>query len=228
MIVIPQEINTEIVEADIKALALDIAQTKNVTVIVPSERRAAFWSDVAGQTLKSDTIASGVDRLKRGEHVGITVLVNRYDGIDLPDDACRLLIIDGLPEFLGLLDRVEASVLEGTDLELLRQVQKVEQGMGRGVRSSEDRCAVLLLGNRLAQRINQPSARSMFTPATLAQLDLGREVTQQVKGQPATALRPLLDYCIEGNIRLCHRASRQSQNCSKRQMPKAIDLSGAI
>ena len=71
--------------------------------------------------------------------------------------------------------------------------------MGRGVRSSEDRCAVLLLGNRLAQKINQPSARAMFTSATLAQLDLGREVTQQVKGQPASALRPLLDYCMEGN-----------------------------
>lgn len=200
MIVVPQEINTNIVEGDVKALAVEIARTKNVAVIVPSDRRAAFWSDIAGQILKSDTIASGVDRLKGGEHVGITVLVNRYDGVDLPDDACRLLIIDGLPEFLGLLDRIESSVLEGTDLELLRQVQKVEQGMGRGVRSSEDRCAVLLLGNRLAQRINQPSARSMFTPATLAQLDLGREVTQQVKGQPASALRPLLDYCIEGNV----------------------------
>ena len=234
MIVIPQEINTEIVEADIKALALDVARTKNVTVIVPSDRRAAFWSDVAGQVLKSDTIATGVDRLKRGEHIGITVLVNRYDGVDLPDDACRLLIIDGLPEFLGLLDRVESSVLEGTDLDLLRQVQKVEQGMGRGVRSSEDRCAVLLLGNRLAQRVNQPSARTMFTPATLAQLDLGREVTQQVKGQPATALRPLLDYCIEGNIqwwqagrsRLAHAPEGQDSPVSPSivQQRQAFDL----
>ena len=234
MIVIPQEINTDIVEGDIKALAVDIARTKNVAVIVPSDRRAAFWSDVAGQTLKSDTIAAGVDRLKRGEHVGITVLVNRYDGVDLPDDACRLLIIDGLPEFLGLLDRVESSVLEGTDLELLRQVQKVEQGMGRGVRSSEDRCAVLLLGNRLAQRINQPSARSMFTPATLAQLDLGREVTQQVKGQPASALRPLLNYCIDGNIqwwqagrsRLAHAPEGQSSgvNSSIVLQRQAFDL----
>lgn len=199
MIVVPQEINGSIVEDDIKALAVDVATTRNVTIIVPSEKRSKYWSDVAHQILMTDTIAGGVDRLKRGEHVGITVLINRYDGVDLPDDACRLLIIDGLPEFLGLADRIEAAVLEGTDVELLRQIQKLEQGMGRGVRSSEDRCAVLLLGNRLAQKINQPSARAMFTSATLAQLDLGREVTQQVKGQPASALRPLLDYCMDGN-----------------------------
>lgn len=199
MIVVPQEINDGITDDDIKALASDIAVTKNVTIIVPSEKRSEYWSDVAGQILKSDSIAAGVDRLKNGEHVGITVLINRYDGVDLPDDACRLLIIDGLPEFAGLSSRVEAAVLEGTEVELLRQVQRLEQGMGRGVRSSEDRCAVLLLGSRLAQKINQPNARVMFTPATLAQLDLGREVTNQVRGRPANELRPLLDLCMDGN-----------------------------
>lgn len=199
MIVVPQEINVDITDDDIKALAADVAKTRNVTVIVPSEKRAEYWKDVAAQTLMSDTIAAGIDCLKAGHHVGVTVLINRYDGVDLPDEACRLLIIDGLPEFIGLPNRIEATVLEGTDVELLRQIQKIEQGMGRGVRSSEDRCAVLLLGNRLAQKVNQPNARSMFTPATLAQLDLGREVAQQVKGKPASDLRPLLDYCMDGN-----------------------------
>lgn len=199
MIVVPQEINDTITDDDIKALVADISKTKNVTVIVPSEKRAEYWYDVASQVLRKDNIAAGIDHLKSGNHVGITVLINRYDGVDLPDDACRLLVIDGLPEFLGLADRVEATVLEGTEVELLRQIQRVEQGMGRGVRSSEDRCAVLLLGNRLAQKINQPNARDMFTPATLAQLDLGREVAQQVKGRPVSELRPLLDLCMDGN-----------------------------
>ena len=30
-------------------------------------------------------------------HVGLVVLINKYDGIDLPDDACRVLVIEGLP-----------------------------------------------------------------------------------------------------------------------------------
>jgi len=199
MILVPQEINGEIVDDDIKALARDVALTRNVTVIVPSDKRAAYWADVAHQILKADSIADGIESIKNGAHVGITVLVNRYDGVDLPDEACRLLIIDGMPEFQGLVDRIESAVLEGTDALLLGQIQKIEQGMGRGVRSAEDRCAVLLLGNRLAQRINQPTARAMFTTATLAQLDLGRAVAQQCKNRPASDLRPLLDLCMEGN-----------------------------
>jgi len=79
---------------------------------------------------------------------------------------------------------------------LLRQIQRIEQGMGRGVRSGEDRCAVLLLGARLTQRINMPEARRMFTAATLAQIDLGKAVTKQLKGKPIHDLRPTLELCI--------------------------------
>ena len=39
----------------------------------------------------------GIEKL-RNSHMGLTVLVNRYDGIDLPGDACRVLTIVDLPE----------------------------------------------------------------------------------------------------------------------------------
>jgi hypothetical protein len=44
--------------------------------------------------------------------VGLVVLVTRYDGIDLPGDACRVLALDGLPETYGAVDRLEALALE--------------------------------------------------------------------------------------------------------------------
>lgn len=196
MIIAPQEVNPEIYEADLKRLAVDVAKRHNVVVLVPSVRRAEFWTDVAQQTLSKENIAVGVAKL-RGGHIGLTVLINRYDGVDLPDDACRLLIIDGLPESMGLLDSIESSILEGTKQQLLRQIQRLEQGMGRGVRSGEDRCAVLLFGRRLTQRVNEPEARSVFTPATLVQIDMGKEVTKQVKGRPIDELRPILDLCMD-------------------------------
>lgn len=198
MIIAPQEVNPEITEADVKRLAAEIATKRNVVVLVPSYSRSAFWGDVATQTLNKDSIALGVAKLKAG-HVGLTVLVNRYDGVDLPDDACRLLIIDGQPETSGLVERVEAGPLEGTEQQLLRQIQRLEQGMGRGVRSAEDRCAVLLFGARLTQRVNSPEAAQMFTPATMTQIQMGKEITKQIKGRPIEELRPILDLCIEQN-----------------------------
>ncbi len=191
MIIAPQEVNPETTDLDVKKLAAEIAQKHNVVVLVPSLYRSNFWTDVANQTLNKDSIGHGIEKLKSG-HVGLTVLINRYDGVDLPDDACRLLIIDGLPESYGLIERVEATALEGTDLQLLRQIQRLEQGMGRGVRSGEDRCAILLLGPRLTQRINMPETKRMFTPATMTQIEMGKEITKQVKGHPVADLRPIV------------------------------------
>lgn len=198
MIVAPQGVNPDATDEEVRDLAAEVAKTVNVVVLVPSFARAKFWESVAHQTLAKETIAGGVALLKQ-KHVGLTVLVNRYDGVDLPDDACRLLIVDGLPEVFGLVDRMDTAVMEGTQLQLLRQIQRLEQGMGRGVRSGEDRCAVLLLGARLTQRIHMPEARAMFTAATLAQIDMGKEFTRQIKGQPVSKLRPFLDLCMLRN-----------------------------
>lgn len=195
MILAPQEINPKITIDEIKAFLERKARDINVCVIVPSKERAKYWADVADQTLTAENIENGTERLRKG-HVGLTVFVNKYDGVDLPGDACELLVIDGLPEVEGLIARVENVSLNETRRLLIRQIQRIEQGMGRGVRSSEDHCVVLLIGSRLTQRVHDPAARSIFSPATRAQLQLGRQVTEQLKDQPLAALEEVMDLCL--------------------------------
>jgi hypothetical protein len=177
-------------------LVSEIANDLNVVVIVPSKERSKFWKEVAKQTLDKDNIEAGVQRLKDG-FVGLTVLINKYDGIDLPGEACELLVIDGLPEVYGLGERLEMLLLDGTKRQLVRQIQRIEQGMGRGVRSSDDHCVVLLLGGRLTQRLHQPEAEAMFSSATLAQISLGKSVAEQVRGQSLDKLEEIMDLCFE-------------------------------
>ncbi|WP_367161163.1 helicase C-terminal domain-containing protein (plasmid) [Kozakia baliensis] len=195
MILAPQEINPEITVDEVKALALRQSKKVNVCVIVPSKERAKYWADVANQTLDKNSIEEGTERLRNG-HVGITVFINKYDGVDLPAEACEILIIDGVPEVEGLLARAEQMALNETRRQLVRQIQRIEQGMGRGVRSSEDHCVVLLIGSRLTQRIHNPEARNLFSPATRAQLELGKEVTEQIRGQPLNELEKVMDLCL--------------------------------
>ncbi len=195
MILAPQEINPKITVDEIKALAARKAKTVNVCVIVPSNERSKYWSDIADQILTKDNIDAGTEKLRKG-HVGVTVFVNKYDGIDLPAEACEILIIDGLPEVEGLIARAEHTILSETRRQLIRQIQRIEQGMGRGVRSSEDHCVVLLVGPRLTQRIHNPDARTLFSPATRAQLQLGRVVTEQLKDKPLSELETVMDLCL--------------------------------
>lgn len=164
----------------------------NAIVLVPSNARAQLWANYADETCRVGDLDAVVQRLKRGEHIGLVVLVNKYDGVDLPGDACRLLVIDGVPFPLSPSEAREASALAGTATFAARQVQKIEQGMGRGIRDAEDHCAVLLMGADLAMTLKNPKYTDLYSPATRAQINLSQDVAAQLQNQGIGAIREAL------------------------------------
>ena len=195
MILTPLDSHPDADEVRVRELAARIAQRRNVVVIVPSRRHSRLWAPLASAVHDRSTIEAGVAALKAG-HVGLVVLINKYDGIDLPGDACRLLVIDGLPEAYGELARVEARALDDSDAFLTRQVQRIEQGMGRGVRSNDDYCAVLLLGSRLTERLHHAGGFARFSPATQAQLKLSSQVAEMLAGTNLEGLEAVIEQCL--------------------------------
>jgi hypothetical protein len=196
MIIMPQEINPDITLDDVQEIMVDVAKKHNVVVIVPSKRASEEWIGIANQVLLGDAVSEGVAKLKK-KHVGLTVLVNRYDGVDLPKDACRLLGIIDLPEAASLIDRLDASVLGGSAIGLRRQIQRIEQGMGRGVRSTDDYCAVVLFGAKLTERLLSSEGRNMLTPATQAQLELSRQLAKQMDEASIEDIQSVIEKCLQ-------------------------------
>lgn len=195
MILMPQELNPDLTAVDVRGLLTELAKKVNVVIIVPSKLAAAEWNDEAAQVLIGDAVSDGIEKLRKG-YVGLTVLVNRYDGIDLPGDACRVLAITGLPEVSSYADMVDSEVLSGTAVNLRRQVERIEQGMGRGVRSNDDYCAVLLLGPKLTSRIRSPEGLEMLTPATKAQLDLSRKIAKKLRTPSIAEINNVILQCL--------------------------------
>lgn len=78
------------------------------------------------------------------------MLANRYDGIDLPGDSCRLLVIEGLPAGTTDYELMRAATLYGGASISRMLAQRIEQGIGRGARGSGDHCVVILAGADLA------------------------------------------------------------------------------
>lgn len=196
MILMPQELNPEITLKDVKGLLADLAKKENVVVIVPSKSASNDWTDVADQILIASTVVDGIDKLREG-HVGLTVLVNRYDGIDLPHDACRVLVISNLPEVASFSDLTDMGVLSDSQTGLRRQMQRVEQGMGRGVRSNDDYCVVLLAGSRLTRRVKSLDGIRLLTPATQAQLELSKKIAKQLDGVDIEGIAGVIDQCLK-------------------------------
>lgn len=194
MILVPSDFLPSLSDEDLRKLLKEESKQRNVVVIVPSEAKARAWAPYADALYNAANIQAGVAALKRG-HVGLVTLLNKYDGIDLPGDACRILVLDSLPEVYGPLDRIEAAALGDSDVFFTRQVQRIEQGMGRGVRSNDDYCVVVLMGRRLTARIHGAGI-SKFSDATKAQLGLSRRISDELRGRNASDMIAAMHQCL--------------------------------
>ncbi|MEX2490015.1 MAG: DEAD/DEAH box helicase family protein [Pseudomonadales bacterium] len=196
MILLPQVINTDLSDTDIKLFCKQASKHINVVVIVPSEYRAKFWSDQADRILNKTNLYQGIEEL-RNKKVGLVILVNRYDGIDLPGDACRFLVIDNLPDVRRLIDRVNQSVLMGSRAIRAQIVQRIEQGMGRAVRSSDDYCAVFLMGKNLTNQLYAGEGLENFSPGTKAQLHLSEQLSEQIEDKTLLGIwKDVILHCL--------------------------------
>jgi hypothetical protein len=96
MVLAPSLIDKNL-EPEIPGLCKKIAERGyNVVVLVPSFKAGDRWANAGAIVVPKDDVGATVEKLRasKGNYV---VLANRYDGIDLPDDACRVLVLDGVP-----------------------------------------------------------------------------------------------------------------------------------
>ena len=196
MILMPLELDPDFSEGRIRGMLAEIADKVNVVAIVPSSAAADRWREVADQVLLGDDVAPAIEKL-RENHVGLTVLINRYDGVDLPGGACRVLAISGLPEVSSIADSSDSEILGNSSVNLRRQIERIEQGMGRGIRSNDDYCAVLLLGGKLIGRLRSPEGHKMLTPATQAQVELSRKIARQFENPSLDDLKSVISQCLD-------------------------------
>ena len=183
------------------ALCQELAKTFNVVVLTSSERQAQEWAGVGGEYFAGDRFIEGVRRLKQKSAGGsLVVFAQRYDGVDLPDEACRILVIDGLPQGESLIDKADSHLALLPGGVRNRTIFRIEQGMGRPVRSHADFAVVLLVGQDLATYVGRKDVLSAMTNDTRNQLRLSVELANLAKksdpAKPGQALLQIIDQCL--------------------------------
>ncbi len=102
-------------------------------------------------------------------------LQNRYDGVDLPDDACRLLILAGLPAQGDLQERFLYESL-GAGAVLQERVRaRIVQGAGRATRNAKDHATVVVIGDQLTNFMIRGDVLAALREELQAEIDFGRE-----------------------------------------------------
>jgi len=100
-------------------------------------------------------------------------MANRYDGLDLPDHACRLVIIAGLPAHGDLQERFVASGLGAIDVLQERIRARITQGAGRATRNPTDFAVVLMLGSDLTTFAGRKDVQAALHPEFHAEIQFG-------------------------------------------------------
>lgn len=152
-------------------------------VLVPSAAAAQLWNSVGTVADSTERVKEYVDTLVSGDYSRAFVFANRYDGIDLPGTACRLLVMAGLPKGMSEYDLYRGNVLEGGVAINSTLAQRIEQGMGRGARGAGDWCVVVICGKDLVSWISRASNLKLLTTSTRAQLQMGWEISKNVSDE---------------------------------------------
>lgn len=103
----------------------------------------------------------------------VAILANRYDGIDLAGDDCRLLIIYNLPKATHLQERFITTRMAASVLFNERIKTRLIQAVGRCTRSPIDYAAVCIIGQDVANDLLSKNKIKEFHPELHAELEFG-------------------------------------------------------
>jgi replicative superfamily II helicase len=185
MILIPSLIHEELDrESIINRFAKPKADRQiGVVAITPSFKKAELYEKLGAVIAKNNNIFEEVNKLKAGNYINTIVFVNRYDGIDLPDHSCRILIIDSIPYADSLTERYEEECRSNSNLINIKIAQKIEQGLGRSVRGEKDYSSILIIGGDLVKFVKSVNSNNFFSKQTRKQINIGLEVAEMAKNE---------------------------------------------
>ncbi|WP_314716970.1 DEAD/DEAH box helicase [Sphingobium yanoikuyae] len=109
------------------------------------------------------------------------IMAGRFDGIDFPDDECRLLCLDGLPKATNAQERFLMTKMSATALFNERLQTRVLQAAGRCTRALQDRSAVFVTGHELLEYLADNRNWEHFHPELQAELAFGVEQSKDVE-----------------------------------------------
>ncbi len=205
MVIIPSLISDALTRGEVvNYFAPMVAgRTYGVVALAPSFAGTKDWETYGATVARSNTIDDYLNKLKAGLREHTLVLVNRYDGVDLADDQCRILVFDSVPYSEKLLDRYFEACRPESALIQVRLARAIEQGLGRSVRGEKDYSVIIITGSELVKFLRHKKSLGYLSDQTQKQIEIGLDASDYAsdelkKGRPATAaMQGLIDQCIK-------------------------------
>jgi len=161
-----------------------IDEAPRTLYLVPSEARAADVRESLAE-LEGAQFFDGRDLEQSKERFvsadrAIALVANRYDGIDLSGNECRLLVFDGFPSTTNLQEQFLVTRMAAAVILDERIGTRVAQGFGRCTRSDTDYAVVAVVGDNIAGHLLRAERRAHFHPELQAEIEFGLEQSKEL------------------------------------------------
>ena len=148
-------------------------------ILTPSYYLAMQWEDIGHIPMRQSMIKD-LDSFKNSEDPDKLILAARYDGIDLPGDTCRHLVMDGLPTGTGLLDRYMWESLRLSNILRSTLACRIVQSLGRISRGMSDHGVVAVVGREYVKWLLTPRNQAYLPSFVQKQIKLGLQVSESL------------------------------------------------
>lgn len=175
--------------------AKELVKGRKAIVAVPDYARASEWQDLAGPPTK-EAFSEALSEFRENRGDGAFILVSRVDGIDLPHDTCRIMIMDGVPSATSLLERYQWEWLNMDNVQASRVANRLAQLFGRINRGRNDYGSFLLQGDGLSKWIARDRNLALLPPLLQKQILIGREVQTEFELDEGDGVIKLVDRVL--------------------------------
>jgi hypothetical protein len=110
----------------------------------------------------------------------VALLASHYDGMDLPDDSCRLIVLTGFPIGTHLQERFIYETLGAQRVLSERIRTRIVQGAGRCTRNAHDYAAIIIRGQGLVDFLSRDEEVAAMRPELQAEIRFGLDNSENI------------------------------------------------
>lgn len=170
-----------------------LIENRKALILTSNSYETEKWNNI-GKVSTKDTITNDIETFKSSVSVDKLVLASRYDGIDLPGDTCRVMVLDGLPTGTSLLDKYMWESLHLSHMLRSTIACRIVQSMGRISRGLNDFGVVIINGQEYSKWLLTPKNYEYLPSFIQKQIQLGLKISENC--QSSSDFSSTVDACL--------------------------------
>lgn len=181
-------------KTDKKDVATEVLKSHKLVISVPSYPKAAQWKS-HGTPPRRDSFTDELQEFRKAKS-GTFVLVSRIDGIDLPQDTCRVMLIDGAPAGSSLMDQYLFHQVALVNLYSTKMAGRITQLLGRINRGRSDYSAFIVYGPDINTWLKTDRNIALLPPLIRKQVILSQTVQEGMTNPGAADVAKVISQVL--------------------------------